>query len=131
MRVNTDGSVDTGFSPTISSVNCLVIQSNGGWMVGGGFDKVNGTNIHGIARLQGDSLSSFQTQLLNLQFYAGMQLAGSLGTNYRIESSSSLTNTAPWTPVKTFTLTTTPFWFLDTNPVNPNSSVFYRAVVVP
>ena len=131
MRVNTDASVDTTFNPTISSVNCLLIQPDGRVLVGGGFHTVNGTNINGIARLQGDSLTPVQTQLLNLQFYAGMQLAGSISTNYRIESSTTLPNTSLWTPVTTFTLTTTPFWFLDTNPISPIGSRFYRAVAVP
>lgn len=41
-RVNTDGSVDTTFTPAISSVNCVVIQPDGRILVGGGFSTVNG-----------------------------------------------------------------------------------------
>jgi uncharacterized delta-60 repeat protein len=130
MRVNTDGSVDTSFTPQISDINCMQIQANGRLVVGGSFSTVDGTNMWGITRLQGDSLAPFQTQLLNLNFYPGMQIAGSVGTLYRIESTTGLPNPGPWTPVSTFTLTTTPYWFLDTTPINPNAPRFYRAVVV-
>jgi hypothetical protein len=60
-----------------------------------------------------------------------MQIAGSIGTNYRVESATSLSQSSPWTPLTTFTLTTTPFWFLDTNPVVPGGMRFYRAVALP
>lgn len=130
MRVNTDGSVDTSFTPQISSVNCMAIQPNGRLLVGGSFNSVDGTNMWGIARLQGDSLVPFQTQLLNLNFYPGMQVSGSVGTLYRIESTTNLSIPGPWTPVTTFALPTTPYWFLDTTPINPNAPRFYRAVTV-
>jgi hypothetical protein len=85
----------------------------------------------GITRLQGDSLAPFQTQLLNLSFYPGMQIVGSVGTVYRVESTTNLSQPGPWTPVSTFTLTTTtPYWLLDQTPINPNTPRFYRAVTV-
>jgi uncharacterized delta-60 repeat protein len=90
MRVNTDGSVDTSFTPQISSVNCMAIQPNGRLLVGGSFNSVDGTNMWGIARLLGDSLAPFQTQLLNLNFYPGMQISGSVGTLYRFEWSRAM-----------------------------------------
>jgi hypothetical protein len=100
-------------------------------LVGGGFNRVNGTSINGIARLQGDSLTPFQTQLLNIDLYAGMQVAGSVGTVYRIESTTNLQGLPLWSPVTTFTLTTPPFWFIDTNAVGPSGSRFYRSVAIP
>jgi len=131
IRVNTDASVDSSFNPNVSSVDCIAIQQDGRLLVGGAFNSINGTNINGIARLQGDSLTPFQTQLLNMNFYAGMQLSGSVGAVYRIESTTNLATASLWSPVTTFTLTTTPFWFMDTNPINFNGSRFYRSVVIP
>jgi uncharacterized delta-60 repeat protein len=131
MRANTDGSVDTSFNPIISSVDCLTIQQDGRFLIGGSFNTVDSTNMWGIARLQGDSLTPFQTQILNLNFYPGMQVAGSVGTVYRIESTTNLSSPGLWTPVTTFALTTTPYWFMDTNPMIPNGMRFYRAVALP
>ncbi len=56
LRLNVDGSLDTGFSPLITSVSsaCVVYSltwANGSIYVGGTFDSVNGTTSPNVARL--------------------------------------------------------------------------------
>jgi uncharacterized delta-60 repeat protein len=57
-RLNSDGSVDSGFEIAVSSVNTIALQPDGKILVGGYFDYVNnGTEWitqRGIARLHGD-----------------------------------------------------------------------------
>ena len=57
-RLNTDGSLDTGFDPGTGttggsnpSVNSVVLQSDGKILIGGGFTKYNGTGRNHIARI--------------------------------------------------------------------------------
>jgi len=62
VRLNEDGSVDTGFSTTFrvtnapsgGSVNCIVIDATGRVLAGGYFDEVNGAARRGIVRLHPD-----------------------------------------------------------------------------
>ena len=54
---NADGSQDTSFnfSPTAeSSISTIAVQPDGKILIGGTFNKVNGTNREGIARLNSD-----------------------------------------------------------------------------
>ncbi len=56
LRLNVDGSLDTGFSPQITSVStaCVVYSlawANGSIYVGGTFDGVNGSTSPNVARL--------------------------------------------------------------------------------
>ena len=57
-RLNTDGSVDTSFSPgggtTNSSVGCLGIQADGKLVLGGQFTTFNGTAANYIVRVNAD-----------------------------------------------------------------------------
>jgi len=51
-RLNTEGSVDTGFSPVInSSVRAILIQTDNKIVIGGSFNRVNGEVRNAIARL--------------------------------------------------------------------------------
>lgn len=63
-RINTDGTLDTGFvPPTISSdVNAIAVQSDGKIVIGGSFTTVGGSSYRRIARLNADgSLDSSLT----------------------------------------------------------------------
>ncbi len=56
LRLNVDGSLDTGFSPQVTSVSsaCVVYSlawANGSIYVGGTFDAVNGSTSPNVARL--------------------------------------------------------------------------------
>ncbi|HAI77332.1 MAG TPA: hypothetical protein DCM08_13945 [Microscillaceae bacterium] len=56
-RLNTDGSLDTGFNPGSgfnNDVYCLALQSDGKVLVGGFFSSFNGTTCNRIARLNAD-----------------------------------------------------------------------------
>src|SRR5437588_162096 len=59
-RLNTDGSLDTSFSPspqangTFGQVQALIVQSEGKIVLGGSFTSINGTARNNIARLNAD-----------------------------------------------------------------------------
>ncbi len=57
-RLNTDGSVDATFQNWLSGANypvsCVVVQTNGAILIGGGFTTVSGMDRGGIARLNTD-----------------------------------------------------------------------------
>lgn len=57
VRLNEDGSFDTGFTPLVisgadpSQVNALVVQTDGKILVGGAFATANGQSYNGVVRL--------------------------------------------------------------------------------
>lgn len=54
-RLNTDGTLDTGFTPTINGVvRAIFIQSDGKILIGGDFTTVNGSSRTYVARLNAD-----------------------------------------------------------------------------
>jgi uncharacterized delta-60 repeat protein len=56
-RINSDGSLDTGFNPTIpqsQSISVAALQADGKILLAGSFNSVNGTPRTGIARLNTD-----------------------------------------------------------------------------
>ena len=63
---------------------------------------------------------------LQLSTYPGVRINGMVGRTYRIESS---TDAMAWSPETTLLLTSTPYLWIDPNPVNGNK--FYRAVLLP
>lgn len=63
---------------------------------------------------------------LQLNAYPGLQINGTVGRTYQIQSSP---NMSAWNPVATVLLTTSPYLWIDQNPVSGNK--FYRAVMLP
>jgi hypothetical protein len=63
---------------------------------------------------------------LQLNTYAGVQITGTLGRIYQIQSSPDLTN---WVSAATVLLNTSPYLWIDNNPVADKK--FYRAVLQP
>ena len=63
---------------------------------------------------------------LQLNTYAGLQIAGTVGRTYQIQSSPDLKS---WATVSTLLLTTGPYFWVDQNPVAGNK--YYRAVQLP
>jgi hypothetical protein len=63
---------------------------------------------------------------LQLNTYPGLQIIGTVGRTYQIQSSPDL-NT--WTTRATVLLTASPYLWIDQNPISGNK--FYQAVLLP
>jgi hypothetical protein len=63
---------------------------------------------------------------LHLNTYPGLQITGSVGHTYQIQSSPEMTT---WNTVATVLLNTSPYLWIDQNPIAGNK--FYRAVLLP
>ena len=63
---------------------------------------------------------------LQLNTYPGLQIVGTVGRTYQIQSSPDL-NT--WTTRSTLLLNSSPYLWIDQNPVSGNK--FYRALLLP
>jgi len=63
---------------------------------------------------------------LQLNTYPGLQITGSIGRTYQIQSSPDMTN---WNSVATVLLNSNPYLWIDQNPIAGNK--FYRAVMLP
>ena len=63
---------------------------------------------------------------LQLNTYPGLQIIGTVGRTYQIQTSPDI---ASWTTRATLLLTSSPFLWIDQNPVSGNK--FYRAVLLP
>lgn len=63
---------------------------------------------------------------LQLNTYPGLQITGTIGRSYQIEASTDL---ATWNVVATVLLSSSPYLWIDPNPVNGNK--YYRALLLP
>ena len=63
---------------------------------------------------------------LQLSTYPGLQITGTVGRTYRIEASP---DTTTWSTAATLLLTSSPYLWIDQNPVAGNK--FYRALLLP
>ncbi len=63
---------------------------------------------------------------LNLNQYPGLRITGTVGRTYHVQTSTDATN---WTTRATLLLTTTPYLWMDPNPISGNK--FYRALLLP
>ena len=70
-RINSDGSLDTGFTPTVSALSGVAIQADGKIVIAGSFTSVNGTARTRVARLEsnGDLDNSFNPTIGNGTVY--------------------------------------------------------------
>jgi uncharacterized delta-60 repeat protein len=69
-RLNTDGSLDTAFTPSVNGpVESVLTQPDGEVLIGGAFTSVDGQQINGVARLNTDGS-------LDTTFNAGTVLSG-------------------------------------------------------
>jgi uncharacterized delta-60 repeat protein len=136
LRLNPDGSEDPIFGEHRFSasgspeVHALVVQPDGGVLVGGYFSSIDGTNINNIARLNGTSENALNVQLLGFNLYAGMFLSGVVSNTYRVEWTTNLNTPSLWTPLCIVTLQSNPQFVADTNPIS-GPRRFYRAVELP
>jgi len=65
---------------------------------------------------------------LQLKAYPGLQITGIIGRSYQIQSAVNPATNA-WTPVATVLLSSSPYLWIDQNPVSGNK--FYRALLLP
>jgi hypothetical protein len=63
---------------------------------------------------------------LELNTYPGLQITGTVGRTYQIQASPNLST---WNTVSTLLLTSSPYLWIDQNPVTGNK--YYRAVMLP
>jgi hypothetical protein len=63
---------------------------------------------------------------LQLNTYPGLQITGTVGRTYQIQTSPNMN---AWNTVTTLLLTSSPYFWIDQNPVSGNK--FYRAVMLP
>ncbi len=66
---------------------------------------------------------------LTINQYAGFNVQGSVGCQYRVEYTTNLGNPT-WIPLYTFTMTSSPFLYVDTS-VLFSANRFYQVVLVP
>jgi uncharacterized delta-60 repeat protein len=91
IRLNTDGSIDTGFSIGTgfdSSVGAIAIQSDGKILVGGAFSTYNGSTTNQICRLNSDGT-------IDSSFSSGTGILGGYRLNCQLglrNSSNTLTS---------------------------------------
>ena len=63
---------------------------------------------------------------LQLRTYAGLQINGTVGRTYQVQTSANMTN---WSTAATVLLTASPYLWIDPNPTSGHQ--FYRAVMLP
>jgi hypothetical protein len=63
---------------------------------------------------------------LQLATYPGLQIIGTVGRTYQIQSSPDMTN---WTTRSSLLLSSSPYLWIDQNPLSRNK--FYRALLLP
>ena len=130
-RLNSDGTLDLTFSPGTGAdftVYCVASQPDGKALIGGNFYHFNGTNIHGVARLNGDTSPTTNLQFMAASLYFGTYLSGTVSNIYRVEWTSNFNTPSLWTPLFNVTLQTNPQFILDPSPADGQR--LYRAVQV-
>jgi uncharacterized delta-60 repeat protein len=130
VRLNPNGSLDESFyiRPNSSSVNVARLVKDGKVLIGGEFTSLGGTNINRIARLNNDGTASGEVAGLGFGLYAGMQLNGAVGSNYRVEYASNVNAGGFWLPLTNIILPSPSSLVVDPTPVVGVPRRFYRAV---
>ncbi|MEO5804234.1 MAG: hypothetical protein ABIR24_11960 [Verrucomicrobiota bacterium] len=72
------------------------------------------------------SAEPVQPANLQLNTYTGLQITGTVGRTYQVQASPDMTN---WTTRATLLLNSSPYLWIDQNPVSANK--FYRALLLP
>jgi uncharacterized repeat protein (TIGR01451 family) len=81
-----------------------------------------------VRNAYGSATSSALLSLSELHMYAGITVAGMAGTNYVIYARNSLSTNDPWFALTNFTLSESPYLYIDTeSPSHPQR--FYQVIV--
>ncbi len=112
VRLNSDGTLDTDFEPVLFTIPvgdndtiwCIAIQADGGIMVGGEFQSVNGLSRPYLVRLRGGARSGTRPPIVkSLQIISGQpQLVLSVPPARSVVLQAS-TNLSDWVPISTNT----------------------------
>lgn len=132
-RLNTNGSLDDTFDPGTGSgslaedwnvgvVNTIVLQPDGGILVGGRFDSFDGVPRAGLVRLQGDFVLRF-TEARRAAGVTQLTLTSQRARRIELQASSNLVH---WTSIHTNIASGPLLQILDTNA--PANRRFYRAL---
>ncbi len=75
IRLNSNGTLDAGFSPTVGSVYSILVQSDSKILITGGFTTVNGVTRERVARLNADGTldTSFTAVISSGAVYSAAQ----------------------------------------------------------
>jgi uncharacterized delta-60 repeat protein len=135
-RLNSDGSLDTGFEPILTfrdgiALTAIAVQADGSIIIGGLFTEVNGVARSGVARLNGGNFDASIVIKLDAisRNPAGpftMNVTVPPGKPYRIDASTDLAN---WMPISTNAAPSSSFRFDDPAASGINAR-FYRAVLI-
>ncbi|MBI5384247.1 MAG: hypothetical protein HZA90_06125 [Verrucomicrobia bacterium] len=84
----------------------------------------------GNQRIRRISYGQVPTNDFSISMYAGLSLVGAIGRSYRIDYTTSISNSTGWTSAATITLTSSPYLWFDPNSAGRQKR-FYRAVALP
>lgn len=133
-RLNTDGSLDTGFEPNLTfldsvRITAIAVQPDGQILIGGLFTEVNEIFRDGLARLNGGNNAPKSLRIEATPFAAGkpfgVTLSAEPGSVYQLQASSDLTN---WTTVATATATGATLQLQDPAGSTGSKARFYRVL---
>ena len=133
-RLNSDGSLDTGFEPNLTfldsvRITAIAVQQDGQILIGGLFTEVNEIFRDGLARLNGGNNAPKSLRIEATPFAAGkpfgVTLSAEPGSVYQLQASSDLTN---WTTVATATATGATLQLQDPAGSTGSKARFYRVL---
>ena len=87
------------------------------------------SNANGSTTSQPATLTVGAAAELGIEMLPGIIIQGTVGLNYRIDYTRSLTSPVNWQPVTTITLPSSPYLFVDTQAAGQQR--YYRAILVP
>ena len=117
----------SGTGYTNGAGNRARFNGSSGVCVSGGTIYVADSNNYRIRSITNNPTAQLVLPAnLHLNIYSGLQIVGTVGRTYQVQSSPDMAN---WTTRATLLLTSSPYLWIDQNPVSGNK--FYRALLLP